>query len=778
MKKLAALPWSRVLGAALLTILTFPRVDLDTGLGVDNALAWAFNHLFSTGLEQGAHIVFPHGPLAFILYPQALGGDLTAALIGLLTVLGVYYFAMLSLGASADRSRTVLVGVVAAGLSHILQVHLQLVAIVACGLLLHWREGSKGWLALSLFVALIALHIRAGVGVMTCGLLAMHAFLLVWKRRDWRTVLIGLGGFIGAAIVLRLVLFGTLYGIGTYYVGLWELTRASSAAVGLHPENDWWAIAGAIIAFISVPLLARDRTVNHVLVLFLPVLYAAWKHGMTREDVEHARGLFIIALLVFALIIFLTERIKSSVVAAMAVSLILGYHALLPTWGYKELTVAPVGVNRLHDWVFTQDELSAAAIERSEYTLQQQHLPEELMQRLKQGTVDCYPWDYTYIPANNLTWRPRPVVQSYASYTPWLDEQNARFFRDGKGADRIIWHLGKDRWGGRMASPDDRYLLNDEPQALLAMLDNYTWTKGTDQVAILERGAPGKLAAPIDLGNVTGTWDTWIPVPQREGGILRAKMDVEGTLLRAVKDFLYKDAVYTVLYRTTEGATYAYRFVPDLATEGTWVAPFIQHPELGEAPPVISEVRFTCSEPAMVKETFNVQWEFIPMAQPGTDAATLFGINGRSSTTPRSRSHFGFEQAMPNWSWQGARTDSLTHGDHHAFLMAPDKFTPAYEIGLDSLSTPITVRASAWTHAAEGTKGAIIISVVDSAGSVFWETADIHPFFLAPDEWWRASMERTVPTGPGRTLKVYLWNTGNKPLLVDDLGVELVTLKP
>lgn len=778
MKKLAALPWGRVLGAALLTILTFPRIDLDTGLSVDNALAWAFNHLFSTGLEQGAHIVFPHGPLAFILYPQALGGDLSAALIGLLAVLGTYYFAMLSIGTSADRSRTVLVGVVAAGLAPILQVHLQLVAIVACGLLLHWRTESRGWLVLSLFVTLIALHVRAGVGVMTCGLLAMHALLLMWKKRAWRMVLISLVGFIVTAIILRLVLFGTLYGIDTYYVGLWELTRASSAAVGLHPQNDWWSIAGAIIAFASVPLLARDRTLNHVLVLFIPVLYAAWKHGMTREDVEHTRGLFIIALLVFALIIFLTERIKPPVVIAMAVSLILGYHALQPTWGYKELTVAPVGVNRLHDWVFERDTLSAAAIERSRTNLRPQVLPEALTQRLAQGTVDCYPWDYTYIPANDLAWRPRPVIQSYASYTPWLDAQNANFFRDGKGADRIIWHFANDRWGGHMASPDDRYQLNDEPQALLEMLDNYTWTAGNDQVAILERSMPGKLAAPVDLGSVTGTWDSWIAVPKHTGGILRAKVDVEGTLLRAIKDFVYKDAVYTVLYRTAEGAAYAYRFVPDLATEGIWVAPFIQHPESGEIPPVVSEVRFMCSEHAMVKETFTMQWELIPMAQPGTDAATLFGITDRSSVALLSHSHFGFEHAITNWSWQGEHTDSLAHEDHHAYLMGPDKFTPAYEIGLDSITGPITVRAGAWVHATAGVKCSVIISVEDAAGNIFWEATDVQHFLLMPDEWWRASMERTVPTGPGRRLKVYLWNTGSKPLLVDDIWVDVVTPKP
>ena len=68
----------RLLATALLVVLTFPRLDVVSDVGVDNSLAWAFNHLFSTGLDQASHLVFPHGPLAFIMYPQALGGDLGA----------------------------------------------------------------------------------------------------------------------------------------------------------------------------------------------------------------------------------------------------------------------------------------------------------------------------------------------------------------------------------------------------------------------------------------------------------------------------------------------------------------------------------------------------------------------------------------------------------------------------------------------------------------------------------------------------------------------------
>lgn len=774
MRPLARLPWSRLLAAVLLCILTFPRIDPETGLSVDGALAWAFNHLFATGLHQGAHIIFPHGPLAFLLYPQALGGDLLAALIGVLGVLLVYHFAMLTLGSSTEPDRGLLHALIAAVLAPFLQVHLQLVAIVGCGLVLHWRGHGRGWLFLALATTLIAVHIRAGIGVMTGALLAMHAVLLLWKRREWRTVALGAMFLVGGAIALRAVLFGHLKGLGDYYLGLAELTRASSAAVGLIVENDWLVISGAIVAFLSIPLLTTDRSVRHLLVLFAPALYAAWKHGMTREDVEHARGLFVFCALLFGLVLLAWRTHRTAPLVAMALTLILGYRALHPTIGYKEFGMAPIGVNRLHAWLFDRGPLAAQAVERSRSTLAQHRLPEALGQRLRQGTVDVYPWDHTYIPANDLHWRPRPVVQSYASYTPWLDRRNAEFFRAGAGADRILWHFEKDRLGGRMASPDDRYLLNDEPQALLAMLDHYTWTRGDEQVAILERSTSEVLGTPRSLGAGAVRWDTWQAVPWTPNGILRAKVGIESTWRRTITDLLYKDAVYTVLYRTEDGSVHAYRFVPDLAEEGLWVAPFIQHPEQDRPEPRVTAIRFTCSEPALVHGTFTLEWEVIPLRDTQRDAASLFGKRTHAAATPVPRSHMGFEDPTPHWHWSGQRTDSLSHTGHSAYRVVPREFTPAYEIGLDSLTTPPTVRGEAWVHSVPGAKGALAIAVRKGDEVIYWEAVDAQNFLFGTGEWWRVVIERVVPTGPGHVLGFYFWNLGEVPVLVDDMAVELV----
>ncbi len=765
----------RLLTALLLVVLTFPRLDVVSDVGVDNSLAWAFNHFFTTGLGQAAHVVFPHGPLAFIMYPQAVGGDLGAAFAAILLIQGMFLFALLSLGGHTRKDQLVWHAILVAALAALVQVPMQLVGITAAALILHWRTRSPGWAALGVLAALIALHVKAGFGILSCALLAAHAILLLVRRKEWRTVLFAAISFVVGAVLIRWALYGDLTGIGTYYTGLFELSRAVSAATGLHPTNDWWSLLPAIILFIAIPFLTKETTVRHLYALFAFALFAAWKHGIGREDIYHARGLFIMVLLFFGLLILAWSKPRTIIIGTMAMVIVLSYRALASSVLYDELTIAPFGVNRLADWATERSSMIERATGASEKNFAPHRLPEALRDRMRSGTVDVYPWEFSYIPANDLQWRPRPVLQSYASYTPWLDRQNADHFAQEKGADRILWHFVTDRWGGTMGSVDDRYLLNDEPQAIVAMLDNYKWTAGTNEVAILERSAEHRLGEPRIAGTTTAGWNEWIDVPEAGNAILRAKPTVRGTLYRTVKDFFYKDALYTILYRLADGSTRSYRFVPMSPAEGLWVAPFIQNPENDHFEQPVTAIRFQCSEPSMVHDELTIEWELIPLsgtAGIGT-AAGLFGKTRPEPVGNTATASVDFEIERMDWPWRETfRTDSLAHGGRYASKLDAGGYSTAYVLALDSIAGPLVVKGSAWLRATANAQVSLVVSVEDNVGSVYWEAVEATDMVFSEDEWWRVSIERKVPVGPGRRLSVYLWNAGTKAVLLDDASVE------
>ncbi|MBK8674733.1 MAG: hypothetical protein IPN93_17615 [Bacteroidetes bacterium] len=52
-------------------------------------------------------------------------------------------------------------------------------------------------------------------------------------------------------------------------------------------------------------------------------------------------------------------------------------------------------------------------------------LPIEIREKIGEKTIDFYPWELSYVPANNLNWKPRTTLQS-GSYSSWMDGESAK----------------------------------------------------------------------------------------------------------------------------------------------------------------------------------------------------------------------------------------------------------------------------------------------------------------------------------------------------------------
>lgn len=79
-----------LLFALLVIIGTFPENQWSYSTGIDPPLFWVFNHLFETDLNIGQHIIFPHGPLAFFMYPLSPNILLATLVTSLLKALLIF----------------------------------------------------------------------------------------------------------------------------------------------------------------------------------------------------------------------------------------------------------------------------------------------------------------------------------------------------------------------------------------------------------------------------------------------------------------------------------------------------------------------------------------------------------------------------------------------------------------------------------------------------------------------------------------------------------------
>ncbi|MEI6061543.1 MAG: hypothetical protein WCR72_12600 [Bacteroidota bacterium] len=70
-----------LLAALVPAIVFFPFPACVFSNGIDPPLAWVFNYLVSHAPSLGRDIIFPHGPLAFLMYPLPMGSNLGIAIL-------------------------------------------------------------------------------------------------------------------------------------------------------------------------------------------------------------------------------------------------------------------------------------------------------------------------------------------------------------------------------------------------------------------------------------------------------------------------------------------------------------------------------------------------------------------------------------------------------------------------------------------------------------------------------------------------------------------------
>lgn len=83
---------------------------------------------------------------------------------------------------------------------------------------------------------------------------------------------------------------------------------------------------------------------------------------------------------------------------------------------------------------------------------------------------------------------------------------------------------------------------------------------------------------------------------------------------------------------------------------------------------------------------------------------------------------------------------------------------------------------SAWVNLSSANSAGSLVLSIDSAGvSLFWKGIPTKDFTTTPDKWTEMKGNTLIPETISRNgeLKVYFWNSGKDPILVDDIDVSL-----
>jgi len=594
---------------------SFPSTPRPRGAIEDENWVLGLNMARAQGLVAGTDIVYSYGPLGWLRFPDPTAGGLAPVFVYRFGLWLVWLASMARLAVTV-RSRPKAAWLVfifgAIVLADVSRPDSLDFAVAGLALLPFVDEKLRRLelAGLAVLVGLTAM-VKLNDGVVAL-LLLISVGALTMRRRLAEPAAICVASLIG----FYLLATGRLSTLPAYLRYGWEIMSGYSASVGLAGPlwQAWLAVTSIAVLLIGIPAVSRKpRALMAGLLPAAVVAFFGFKHAMVRHDAHVlAFGTEIGLAALFLLVCAAGRDVRLVGVFQVAALLFSCYMTSAwpgmggPVTRRLTLVAGKTALWQYAHWNSTYQEIEAAD-RRNRDSLS---LVPEYHATIGSGSVDALPWDIARVRANGWRWRPRPVLQSYAAYTPELDRLDAEHLAGPHGADFVLLD-----W----KAIDGRHPFLETPLSWRVLLDRFEPRAAGGYPLLLARRATGRLGTPRELGTIVAHWEEPLRLPGCDG-ILMARAEIGESVLGSARVLLYRvDPVYLdVTYAS--GETRRWRTVwPNLAN-GFIVDPMPRNQDefaafartLTRLPDPVVSIAFHTGSPGQYRSTIRVVWFELP----------------------------------------------------------------------------------------------------------------------------------------------------------------------
>lgn len=567
------------------------------------ALGWALAH----HLQFGVDVVFTYGPLGWFAHsawqPELVGWKLWFFEVAFrLTLAGFLVHAWLRLRGPLEKLLFALLLVVPdPGIEAF-----YFAAIVCLGA---WRIEARERSALARTPALLLLAIIACIKfsyMLVAGFAVVCIAARIFASGARRKALAQLALAFAALLVVWIACGQKPWNLPLYAWRSWEVSRGYAQSMGHAGQSIdlVLALGSFALGLVSIALPAldpRERALRCL--IFAGGAFVAFKAGFVMSGTTQITT-FGFAFLAPYLLAQRADE-ETSVLRRRGAGLARALACVLALWGYQRCqeasgngTVRPFsawnerfafGLEGLTNWRGLEAERVGQLRQfRAEYALPR------IRARVGTETVDALPTELGVLFLNDLNWRPRPVIQSYAAYTPALIELNARHFRSERAPRYVLLRYG---------TIDNRLPGADDAGAIEAVIAGYRIVVVENSYALLERqwSTPPREPVRRTIFETTAGFGESVELPQVERGAASLRVEIERTLRGRVYEFLVRTPELFVRVETADGFIGRFRAVPGELEHGVSIDPWPGSPEVlerlltGSQRSRVTRVRFACA---------------------------------------------------------------------------------------------------------------------------------------------------------------------------------------
>lgn len=741
---------------------TFPSNDWSYTNGIDSPLTWVFNYLFEQNLSMGKTIIFPHGPLAFFMYPLPENVLLVYSVICALKSLLVINVGLLIARHRKQMLFILLISYLLATIANLNHLIIINIILLYCNYYINEKSVFK---VIAFILTAFALFVKSYVAIISCLLSFSFVLFYLLKNKGVKSLLIDIFILAGTFLLIWLLMYQSFTGIFRYFWGIINLGQDNSSAAAYYNYNNWWLLSIFFLSIITIGFLNKSsKPAKFYFALTALSMFAGWKHGMARADINHVHGFFVLsAYLLIILVLFINKNRFITLIIGIA-GLFMFQINMQNCFNYHGVKYELFRGNYFVNFIKNYDQLKDESKQKTFSQINSSKLPQSIVDSIKNSSVDSYPWDYSLIGANKFNWQPRPIIQSYAAYTSWLDKQNSSHFSSNNAPDFLVVEQfrGENLNDGTYSSIDSRYLLNDEPNTIISILKNYDiHSNHKNYLVFKHRENPVNISSQI-YAKLQTRWGVWINVPDLKSDISRIKLEFPKSFLQRLKSFFYKDEQFWIYLMLDNNRVHKYRIVPKNAADGIWINPYLVSAFKTFS---VKKVMFKASNQAILKDKLSLQWE---------------GLNYEddSSTIPLLLGEFQKEQILLDTTIGIGKVIGSKDFSQYTEVVKPYSFSKSFKICLDSLTTgKIRVNASCWLKSPlykYREQAMLVISIDNKDGTSVWRGLPINKQLLDKKLWNHISdFQHFNFTTNNCTLNAYLWNNTNSSILMKDFRLTI-----
>jgi hypothetical protein len=356
-----------------------------------------------------------------------------------------------------------------------------------------------------------------------------------------------------------------------------ELTRGYTEAMmstGAQGPALFLMTAILVLALAACAAWERDRSLSVFPLIAIAIMeFMAFKQGHVREDgheVAAALVLLIISLVTFAAGWHaLQYKWPLKVIATMLPTLLASFLAASTFRGspQKDLFAALVQTFNLRELVLMGNLLPGRDGLRQGYQKYVGEIRDSHPAPKLTGTIDTYPGNAAALLAHGLAYRPRPVFQSYAVFTPQLAAINASSLRGENAPDKILFQI---------TPIDGHFPTIEDGLCWPELITRYEVSDVEIPFIIFERSRTARPWKLLPSQNITARFGEQISIDSAADAPLWAEIEINATLAGAISGMLYKPSLIWMSIATRDGAVCRYRLVPGMVRSGFLLSPVIE----------------------------------------------------------------------------------------------------------------------------------------------------------------------------------------------------------